>query len=172
MIELLYLYGMALSTAENKGVSPFVKISEQAFTAFFRVEFRGGIAKGNVGALDILCQTAFALGKWCQFRVFFSLYTRGVGGCPLGGVVGASSPYSSAAPCSPLASADISSPRPLRAQLCLLIRDLIPSRFIFTKKSSKICVYQKKALPLPSNNRSSLLGRDKKIYAGGIVSSL
>ena len=39
MIELLYLYGMALSTAENKGVSPFVKISEQAFTAFFRVKF-------------------------------------------------------------------------------------------------------------------------------------
>ena len=30
-----------------------------------------------------------------------------------------------------LASADKSSPRPLRAQLCLLIRDSIPSRFIF-----------------------------------------
>ena len=57
--ELLYLYGMALSTAENKGVSPFVKISEQAFTAFFRVEFRGGIAKGNVGALDIPCQNEY-----------------------------------------------------------------------------------------------------------------
>ena len=32
-----------------------------------------------------------------------------------------------------LASADISLPRPLRAQLCLLIRDLIPSRFILQK---------------------------------------
>ena len=32
-----------------------------------------------------------------------------------------------------LASADKSSPRPLRAQLCLLIRDLIPSRLIFQK---------------------------------------
>lgn len=71
MIELLYLYGMALSTAENKGVSPFVKISEQAFTAFFRVEFRGGIAKGNVGALDISCQNEFLLAFLCYFVTLF-----------------------------------------------------------------------------------------------------
>ncbi len=100
MIELLYLYGMALSTAENKGVSPFVKISEQAFTAFFRVKFRGGIAKGNVGALDIPCQNEFLLAFLCYFVTLFCR-TRGVGGCPLGGVVGAPSSFPSAAPDSP-----------------------------------------------------------------------
>lgn len=130
MIELLYLYGMALSTAENKGVSPFVKISEQAFTAFFRVEFRGGIAKGNVGALEKPCQNGALFVEpdiirhifliFClllAFLLFFYLLsafyfvhlcrmpcdfrTRGVGGCPLGGVVGAPSSFPSAAPDSP-----------------------------------------------------------------------
>jgi len=47
-----------------------------------------------------------------------------------------------------LASADKSSPRPLRAQLCLLIRDLIPSRFIFPKNTSKICICQKNVVSL------------------------
>ena len=75
--------------------------------------------------------------------------TRGVGGLGLRCPRSAQGRFA-------LASADKSSPRPLRAQFRLLIRDFIPSRFIFTKKSSKICVYQKKAVPLPPQRLNSL----------------